>query len=542
MGQEIAVFVNRSCDEPQAIYRMVRALAECLQLTIRELRLGEVDCGLAGAVFVDPDPVHLDAWPNSIPTIQVRTREVIQPAAMVSFSNLPHGPQFLRGRTFSTEAVVSNAGVTANAGEPLALTEAGSLWCSTIKAGARHDVCWVRRPWVGQQNCLFDHLNGRRFMSLLPVLDWMRHVAGWFQWQHPPLRACFIFDDPNLHSSSFGFLSFRKLVEEGVKHRYHTTMATVPLDAYFERANTVKLFRERPDVISLCVHGNNHTYRELAQPESQEVKVALMGQTLRRIEAMEQRTGLTVSRVMVPPHEACSGDTMSALVTAGFEAASLSYGSMRAFNRGEDWVTRLGASPDINNNGLQLMPRFPFIGSPENSILLAAYLGQPILPLGHHWDVADGLECLAQQAAFIHGLGEVQWMNLGRIARSSYQYRVDGEIMWIRTGARRIELPVPSGIEQIRVLAPWTDNDSEWAFVASVDRSIQSVPLQRSGDAWTRLRPPVGRLELAVVRKRPLPISTYEPNRVPMRALGRRVIVELRDRAMPFLPRRFVRR
>src|SRR5581483_3243661 len=49
-------------------------------------------------------------------------------------------------------------------------------------------------------------------------------------WLPPRHHACFLFDDPNLHTSSYGFVDYRKLAEEARRHQFHVALATIPLD------------------------------------------------------------------------------------------------------------------------------------------------------------------------------------------------------------------------------------------------------------------------------------------------------------------------
>ena len=44
--------------------------------------------------------------------------------------------------------------------------------------------------------------------------------------------------------------------------------------------------------------------------------------------------------------------------------------------------------------GLPVISRFRISRECQNAILLAAYLDQPIIPVGHHQDVAGGLDLL----------------------------------------------------------------------------------------------------------------------------------------------------
>ena len=68
-----------------------------------------------------------------------------------------------------------------------------------------------------------------------------------------------MFDDPNLHSPTYGFISFSDLADHARANRYHAAMATVPLDGYWFNERAAAVFRENPRYISILIHGNNHT-------------------------------------------------------------------------------------------------------------------------------------------------------------------------------------------------------------------------------------------------------------------------------------------
>src|SRR5690606_11170974 len=91
---------------------------------------------------------------------------------------------------------------------------------------------------------LFHHLNGQAFLDLLPLVDWLRAVLKRDEWQQPPLRAAFIFDDPNLRWPEYGFLSFSTFATAGRERRFHTAMATIPLDAGAVGRAAAQIFRE----------------------------------------------------------------------------------------------------------------------------------------------------------------------------------------------------------------------------------------------------------------------------------------------------------
>ena len=55
------------------------------------------------------------------------------------------------------------------------------------------------------------------------------------------------------------------------------------------------------------IHGNDHTKRELGQPYSDTQRMSLVQESLARIERLEKRSGVNISRVMAAPHGSLLG-------------------------------------------------------------------------------------------------------------------------------------------------------------------------------------------------------------------------------------------
>jgi hypothetical protein len=265
-----------------------------------------------------------------------------------------------------------------------------------------------------------------------------------------------------------------------------------------------------------------------------------MQQAVHRIGQLEQKSGVAVARVMAPPHGVCSAGMMAAMPGAGLEAVCVSYGSVWTGNPGADWTVSLGASPVTVVAGLPIIPRFGLDRKMENNILLAAYLNQPIIPVGHHWDLAEGPDILASAAEFINGLGNVIWSDMTSIARSNYRFTTQAESMRVQVLSRKATVQVPAGVSELRVEATWLDPMQETIEAHDIGRVVKPV-IGDSPSAFSRFSVATGnKVNLAVSRNnRELP--PLLPG-TPFGAIARRVLVELRDRAMPRVPRRFVRK
>ena len=325
-------------------------------------------------------------------------------------------------------------------------------------------------------------------------------------------------------------------------HRYHTAFATVPLDGYYVNPAAARIFRQNGETLSLLTHGNNHTCRELAGRQSPREQLGLMRQAVLRTCRLEQKAGVAVSRVMAPPHGVTSVGMMAAMTDAGFEAACISHGSARAGSPGADWTVSLGVQPISVVAGLPVIPRFRLDRKPENHVLLAAYLNQPVIPVGHHWDLADGTDILSSAARFINGLGKVTWSNMSAIARSNYRFRVRGQVMRVQTFSRVMAVNVPERVSELELEAPWVDPTREHLECSGSGRGAQPPPQGQPSTGFQLCVTPGSRADIVVVPahangEQPIPLPG-----TPWRAVARKLLVELRDRSMPYLPRNWARR
>jgi hypothetical protein len=308
----------------------------------------------------------------------------------------------------------------------LATCEQGPVWSFSEVRDVKHFRSAFALPVVSSQCGFQDVLGGQRFLEMLPLLHWIREIGASGRAGDLPLRACFIFDDPNLHWPRYGFVDYRQIAVHAEAENYHVSFATIPSDTWYTHSGTAAIFRDHQRRLSLSIHGNNHSRRELARSYTEAERIFLLRQAIRRIERLERLSGLAVARVMVPPHGACSEDMLASLPVCGFAAACISHGSLRAHNKIKPWTKTLGYWPAELVRGCPVLPRWGLFGEVKNTVLLAAYLNQAIILRGHHQDLKCGPELLDELAQFINGLGVVQWLNMTDVARSNCQMRIQG--------------------------------------------------------------------------------------------------------------------
>jgi hypothetical protein len=416
----------------------------------------------------------------------------------------------------------------------LASKAGAPVWAMQEREGRQQHYVALPVPELNDGEPLFQYFNGRQFLHLLPLMLFLRTLTGDRSWAPPPLQACFMFDDPNLHWRTYGFVDFARMAAHAQRRHYHVSFAMIPLDAWFVHKPTVSLFQRHQDQLSLLIHGNDHLSQELAGLYSDEEQRKNLRETLGRIGAFEQRSGIEVSRVMAPPHGACSESTLGEMARLGFEAACISSGSLRHHNPQAAWLRTVGMQPADIIEGLPVFSRFPISGSCHNSILVAALLHQPIIARGHHHDVAEGLQLLAEVSGFVNSLGTVQWTDMKRISRSHYAQRFDGKSLQARMFSKRIEVPVPDGIDQVRVERPWLQGaESTFAW-----------RLLGEGPEWKSQPPdepitvqPGQKLEIVSELSTSACIDAKNARNFNLWPVVRRQLTEARDRLAPVIKR-----
>lgn len=483
----------------------------------REMAINVASSGLRCVAFIGGRPVSVAPAVNDV--------------CLGSNSFLP---QCFRGRSFSDKSIDRICRLAVEPGdEVLARKGDDVLWLHRKQGVSGIDLVAMEPPALADGGHLFEHFQGENWLRLLPLLHFLREVSGW---EYPPLRACFMFDDPNLHWKSYGYVQYEQMAYHAARHNYHASFATVPLDGWRVHREAAALFQKNQSRLSLLIHGNNHTTRELARTQTDNNRRALAAQALRRIERLERVSGLEISRVMAAPHGACTHDMATILLRTGFEAACISRGSIMNQNPATAWHRSVGFNPaEFLGAGLPVIPRFRLKRECETEIILAAFLGQPVIPVGHHEDVAGGLDLLAQLADTINSIGEVQWMNMKSIARSNFCTRREHEVLYVKMYSRKILLKVPQGVNQLCVHRPWLNNaTSEGLTLRTATGDLVSVPSYHGESIATES---CEEIEVHAVPADAIDPRTVSLSRTPLWAIARRQMCQIRDRLKPMFDR-----
>ena len=441
----------------------------------------------------------------------------------------------LRGAAIPERTMVGEPSFPApESGRVLASVGRTPVWWQV--GDACESLCLSSYPLaeLGEQETLRDHLRAGCFMGLLPLLHFLDLVLGAQGWTLPPLRASFVIDDPNLHWPSYGFLKYKDLVNHASRHGYHVGLATVPLDGWLINSRAASIVRENPSVLSLLIHGNNHVARELGRLGTSREAEPAIAQALRRIAALERRSGVAVDRVMAPPHGACSEQALAAMFRLGIEAACIS--------RPYPWRDGLSAPTPLAGwhpaemvaGGLPVLPRYS-LSLPREDLVFRALLGQPLILYGHHQDFAHGLDLFAQAASDINALGDVQWGPLSWVARGNYSTRRVGETLRVKMHARRITIRAPAGVSVLRIEVDEPLGGPAWRHLTHATGLLEMTFAEGLAVAELPITDPAASIDLLLDADRPLdPAQVTSPGFKPWPWI-RRTLVEGRDRVQPLL-------
>lgn len=454
----------------------------------------------------------------------------------LSLAASPHLDQCLRGATLPdahlADALRAGTGIAVGPGSEVLASSGGTpAWA---RAGRLHRALLAPAE-LAPEEALRERLCDTRSAALLPLLHFLRELTAPLRWQAPRQRACFLFDDPNLHWPSYGFVKLGQLASHAREHGYHAALATVPLDTWFTHPAALRALAESGGTLSLAVHGNDHNGGELGRLRDEEEAIATAAQALRRLHSFERRTGATVERVMVPPHEECSEATVRALLRCGFAAISMTRPFPWLALPPRTWLARpegadalVGWRPADFTAGLPLLIRHPIAQRSPAEMALRAYLGQPLVLYGHHDDLLGGPEVLAEAAAEVNRLGPTSWRSLGEIAAGNYETRRAGEALGVRMLSRTARVEIPHDLESLSVTVPPTlePRDCQLFLDGRPARLDEARPVVPGSSVEIELR-----VENAIDAT-----AVPAPRRQPL-AIARRLGAESRDRLVPLAVR-----
>jgi hypothetical protein len=193
-----------------------------------------------------------------------------------------------------------------------------------------------------------------------------------------------------------------------------------------------------------------------------------------------------------------------------------------------------GWFPADTSSPLPVVERLPLTREPED-LPLRAFLGQPIILYGHHWDLGAEPGLFVDWAEQVSRLDEVSWASVGDISRGLVSWRSDGETLSVRPHTRRVDIQVPSGVSRLRVAGGGIGYES--AVVRAGSGAATVVPLLDGGG---EVSIPDGTTSLDVQMQSGAALDPEQignPRWTPW-PITRRFLSEARDRTRPWVDAR----
>jgi hypothetical protein len=275
------------------------------------------------------------------------------------------------------------------------------------------DVVDVRAP------CTKYFAVRESFFETVPIVMYAKWAFG--MGTPAEVNGCLIVDDPPL-KPRYGFLRYRDIVRLMDEHNFATTIAFIPWNWHRTDARTVQLFHERPDKLSLCVHGCDHTGGEFAERSAAVLnkRIAIANQ---RMQLLRRKTGLHHSDVMLFPQGAFSAGAARALKLNGFIAAANT--GVAPVHADENKTT----IADLFSLAIKRYGSFPiftrrYLSHGVENFAFDGILGKPCLIGAHHDDFADDARILLRVIAKLNSLNwKLRWRSLGDAITRSFNVR-----------------------------------------------------------------------------------------------------------------------
>ncbi|MGE5410436.1 MAG: hypothetical protein ACM3MI_05705, partial [Clostridiales bacterium] len=236
-------------------------------------------------------------------------------------------------------------------------------------------------------------------------------------------------DDPWL-TDPYGYFSFSGLLKEMQKSNFHTTIGFIPWNYDRSKKDVIDLISKNPDRFSICMHGNNHDYKEFNEYErdfgdfARQISTKDMEfnieQALARMEKFSELTGLTYEKVMIFPHRIAPLRALELLKKYNFIATA------NSINVPPDSVPFLDPVIKLRsvNTTYENFPNFERYRVDEVTsadVAIDLFLGNPILFYARHDFFMSGIDNFNKIARKINRMQpDIKWLSLGEIAKRFY--------------------------------------------------------------------------------------------------------------------------
>ena len=298
---------------------------------------------------------------------------------------------------------------------------------------------------LGEDPVLYHHSNGRASLAfvaggavadihakttrrrlepqfsrlVLPLLG-LRLLFGDACWKPRAHHATLIIDDPALWKR-FGFIRFDpallRLLDE---YGFHMSIAFIPYNHRRSNSSVADMFRRRPDRLSLCIHGNDHTSAEFRSEDLPFLNSALKI-ARSRMASHQSLTGIPQDNIMVFPQGTFSTHAMTALAANNFVAAINSGGYPQ--DEGNRLTLADVISPAVHFRGFPVFFRQYLRDLSLSEIALHHFFGKPLLIAEHHQIFKDPSVITTFVSMVNSVIPEVKWSSAQTAVENSTLYR-----------------------------------------------------------------------------------------------------------------------
>ena len=284
------------------------------------------------------------------------------------------------------------------------------------------------------------------------------------------IGASLIVDDPPL-KPRYGFLKYQEALRLMDQHNFATTVAFIPWNWRRTDAATVQLFHQRPDRLSLCVHGCDHTAKEFGE-RSMEVLNKRINVASHRMRLLAKRTHLRPDGVMLFPQGVFSESAARALKLNGFVASANT--EVVPVDREENKTT-VG---DLFRQAIMKYASFPmftrrYLSHGVENFAFDGLLGKSCLIAAHHDDFAGDARILLHVIAKLNSLNwRLRWGSLGDAISRSFSLCDGSDSRWVEMyGAKLVYKNSPGALHG----TIFRKEESDWESVKAV--TVNGLPV-----------------------------------------------------------------
>jgi len=260
------------------------------------------------------------------------------------------------------------------------------------------------------------------FSTLIPSLIFIKHAFKQHAWHKKKVYANLVIDDPVL-KEKYGFLEYGKLLKAMDESDFTTSIAFIPWNYRRTDGKIAKMFRERPDRFSVCVHGCDHTNEEYAARDESELKYKT-GLSDHRMDTHERSTGIPYRKVMTFPQGRYSTASLKVLKSSNY------LGAFQSSSRPVDMTDHRYRIRDYLDLCVMCYENFPLFlrRYPGNDVdtKIDVFLGKTLFFVHHHDFFKNGYD---QTASFMKKMNRdhegIVWAGLDEILANMYLSRTD---------------------------------------------------------------------------------------------------------------------